>query len=573
MTTKEISEITKDMHLLYVETDKSIIDISLELFKIFFTKITVALNSEDALEKFDKENISVIITDINMPKSKGIDLVNTIRNREPNMPIIVYSSWSDPSFISACISLNIVGYLQKPLLPKNLLEALENTIVRINSTKNISLKKSDISERSDKLYEKFQVDELTELKSHNSLIREIDNTKSNDIPVFILINIDEFNIYNELYGINIGDKILISFAKQLVLFAKEFRYDIYRMSGDEFVLFEPVKALDTEKYEKDIEVLFNLINTNPIIVEGVSTEIILSVTIGISFSKENSYGKADMAVVEARRRGKRCLGFSTEADRSDILRENLYWKEELGKALSEKRVHAYYHSIVDKDKNIMRYEALVRLKRMKDGVLEVVKPHKFLDTSKVSKQYIELTKVMINESFETMMKHNVHVAINLTFHDIENKDINNLLYERISKHKLASKTKFDISSQVIFELLEYRSNEDFNLFTNFIYEFKKLGVLVTIDNFGLGFSDMSKIAAMSPNYVKIDSTLVKSVNTDKHSYFLVKAIVKFAHELGIKTIAEHVTSEEIFLKSLELGIDEFQGYYFSEPVEFIDDSY
>ncbi|MEN8304281.1 MAG: EAL domain-containing protein, partial [Campylobacterota bacterium] len=79
-------------------------------------------------------------------------------------------------------------------------------------------------------------------------------------------------------------------------------------------------------------------------------------------------------------------------------------------------------------------------------------------------------------------------------------------------------------------------------------------------------ANMSKISAMAPDYVKIDSTLMKNIDNDKHAYSLVKAIVKFAKELGIRTIAEHVTSREIFEISKELEIDEFQGYYFGQPV-------
>jgi len=166
-----------------------------------------------------------------------------------------------------------------------------------------------------------------------------------------------------------------------------------------------------------------------------------------------------------------------------------------------------------------------------------------------------------------MIEHNIHVGINLTFHDIENKEINKLLRSRISKHHIASKTKFDISSQVIFELLEHHNDEDYELFMNFIEEFKALGVLITIDNFGLGFSNMSKVAAISPNYVKIDATLMKNLDTDKHALSLVKAIVLFANELGIKTIGERITNEKIFDIALALGIDEFQGSYIGEEVE------
>ena len=83
----------------------------------------------------------------------------------------------------------------------------------------------------------------------------------------------------------------------------------------------------------------------------------------------------------------------------------------------------------------------------------------------------------------------------------------------------------------------------------------------------MGFANMSKIAAMAPNYVKIDSALIQNLDTDKHALSLVEAIVKFTTELGIKTVAEHVTTKEIFEISKDVGIDEFQGSYFSEALK------
>jgi len=98
-----------------------------------------------------------------------------------------------------------------------------------------------------------------------------------------------------------------------------------------------------------------------------------------------------------------------------------------------------------------------------------------------------------------------------------------------------------------------------------LYCLKKLKCI----NFGLGFSDMAKMAELAPHYVKIDGSLIKNIDKDKHAYSLVKAIVKFTQELGIKTIAEHVSTKEIFQKAKELLIDEFQGFYISNPVEYI----
>ena len=564
MTKKEILAVTNSLHLLYVEDDALLRESSKELFSNFFETIDVAQDGAQALEMYENNSYDLIITDIFMPKMDGIELIRRIREQNLKLPIIVFSALSDATSMTSCISLNVDAYLLKPLILANFIEALERVALKIT---HLNQRVEDPVLIINNIQETFMIDELTGLKSHNALLESIENLQAREIPVLILVNIDEFHIYNEIYGLQTGDTILKKFAKLLEQFEMEGKYSLYRMSGDEFVFFEVVDSIDPDSYIHDIEELIAYIETNPIILPTLKEPINLTVTVGVAFDKENSYGKADMALQEARRRGRQYLGYNIEADKRAELQTNLYWKEEINKALEEGRVHTYYQAIVDKDKNTIKYEALVRIRQIQaDGSEKIVAPYQFLDFSKVSRQYIGLTNVVIQESFDTMIEKNAHVSINLTFHDIANKEISKLLRESIQKHHLESKTNFDISSQIIFELLAHTGHKDYDTFVKFVDDFKALGVLITIDNFGLGFSDMSKIAAISPHYVKIDSSLIKNIDTDKHARALVSAIVKFTKELGIKTIAEHVESEAIFAMAKELEIDEFQGYYFGEPL-------
>jgi diguanylate cyclase (GGDEF)-like protein len=575
MRTKEILKITKTLHLLYAEDDEGMRNSSADLFQNFFAQITTAEDGLDALEKYQKSSFDIVITDISMPRMDGIELIQNIRMDNPAIPVIVYSAWNNPAAMTACIPLNVDGYLLKPIQTKNVMEVLEKVAHKIAQISKDRFQDQDIKHRikqeSKTLKKQFEFDELTQLKSHNALLDRIDTLQSTRIPVILLINIDEFHVYNKLYGLGVGDEILVRFANKLKAFSEQFPYELYRIGGNEFVLFESVTALDPERHEENIEALFDYLDAAPIVIDGIEEPIRLAITIGISFDHDNSYGRAEMALYEARRRGRRYLGFSAEADRRKELKNNLYWREEIGRALAEHRVHAFDHAIVDAGKNIIKYEALIRIKQFQDdGSIKIVTPDQFLDFSKMSKQYIGLTAVMIEESFRTMLEKNVHIAINLAYQDIENREIKTLLRECITQHNLAEKIKFYISSQVIFELLEHPNHEGYGRFAAFIDEFKAFGVVIAIDNFGLGFSNMSKIASLAPHYVKIDGTLIRNIDTDKHAYHLVRAFIKFTRELGIKTIAEHVSTEAIFETCKELGIDEFQGYFFGEPTEYIE---
>ena len=122
------------------------------------------------------------------------------------------------------------------------------------------------------------------------------------------------------------------------------------------------------------------------------------------------------------------------------------------------------------------------------------------------------------------------------------------------------------TNQIILEILEDDNIKDYSSFTEQLAQFRELGAQIAIDDFGSGFSNFSHIIGISPHYVKIDGSLIKDIHENEKSYEIVKAIIQFAKSLNIKTIAEFVSCKEIFDVAYNLGIDEFQGYYFAQPM-------
>jgi EAL domain-containing protein (putative c-di-GMP-specific phosphodiesterase class I) len=85
------------------------------------------------------------------------------------------------------------------------------------------------------------------------------------------------------------------------------------------------------------------------------------------------------------------------------------------------------------------------------------------------------------------------------------------------------------------------------------------------------YSNFSNLHDQEPDYIKIDGSLIKNIDTDEKSYNIVKTIVIFAHNLNIKVIAEFVHSKEVLEVCQQLNIDEFQGYFFGEPLSHLID--
>ena len=133
--------------------------------------------------------------------------------------------------------------------------------------------------------------------------------------------------------------------------------------------------------------------------------------------------------------------------------------------------------------------------------------------------------------------------------------------------KTISKNSF--GDRIIFEILEDENMEQIAEVSKFISDAKTLGCKIAIDDFGSGYSNFAYILNLQPDYLKIDASIVKNVVNDIKSRIILSAIISFAKELNIKTIAEHVSDENILKTCMELGVDEFQGFFLGKPSQFV----
>lgn len=149
------------------------------------------------------------------------------------------------------------------------------------------------------------------------------------------------------------------------------------------------------------------------------------------------------------------------------------------------------------------------------------------------------------------------ISINLCAEDIVNAKTRTFIKEHliIAKHP----------QNIIFELVESEDMHKLPELNKFIEFIKSTGAKIAIDDFGTGYSNFAYLMDLNPDYIKIDGSLIKHIDTDKRSRQIVQTIVQFAHGLDIKVIAEFIHSKEVLDICLELDVDEFQGYYFSEP--------
>ena len=135
---QELIASTSDITLLYVEDNKQARESTLPMLSEFFQNIIVGVDGKDGLEKFETNSIDLIITDINMPQLNGLDMISLIRENDKNVPIILFSAYSDIEYFKRSVQLGVDGYLLKPLNVEQFLELIHKVVEKLDVQKKLA---------------------------------------------------------------------------------------------------------------------------------------------------------------------------------------------------------------------------------------------------------------------------------------------------------------------------------------------------------------------------------------------------------------------------------------------------
>jgi len=400
------------------------------------------------------------------------------------------------------------------------------------------------------LKKSFITDKLTGLGNREKLNYDLKNYKH---PVLYLINIDKFKHLNDIYGNKIGDKIL---QKVALILKNNFNCknkNVYRLGSDDFAII----CDGGLNYKK----IINYFESHPLIIEG--REFNIRVSIGIS-DEYPLIENADMALKKVKNDSKiKFYKFTKNSSIKKEYEENLEKSRLLQNAIKNDLIIPVFQPIVfnnfyqNKKNKICKYEVLARIKDNRE--LKSIYP--YLAIAKENKIYKDITKVIFKKAYEVFKNNNLEFSLNLSVDDIlENETIN--LIDKLTEDR-------NFAKRCTFELLENEAIKDYEVIEKFINKMKKRGVKFAIDDFGSGYSNFEHIINLQINYLKIDGSLIKKIDFDENSRIIVETINSFANRIGLRTIAEFVSNEQIYKIVKNIGIDCSQGYYFSPPLEKI----
>ncbi len=392
----------------------------------------------------------------------------------------------------------------------------------------------------------------------------------NEIKLFLnlnnyaiaMVDLDRFKVVNDTYGHKAGDYVLRESANILKNSLRD-NDIVIRYGGEEFLVFLSVRG-DIKSALNICERIRNDIEKNRFVFE--EQEILVTTSIGLNTKPSESKNisdaikLADTKLYIAKRNGRNQVISSILKENHSLI-ENINSKDInfVKKAIDENRVTCYFQPIYNAKKDlIVKYEALVRIIDI-DG--SIVLPFLFLPHIEHTNIHFRLTKEIFRIALDSVKKFNKPISININYSDLINADIEHIIIENLKNDK-------ELASKITFEILESDEIQNLNLFIKKIKLLHSLGAMVSIDDFGSGYSNFKTVLDMDANYLKIDGTLIKDIDKDEKCYKVVKSIIAFAKDTKLETIAEFVHSKEVYDKLIELDVDYMQGYYISNAKSY-----
>ncbi|MGM0379588.1 MAG: EAL domain-containing protein [Bacillota bacterium] len=228
-----------------------------------------------------------------------------------------------------------------------------------------------------------------------------------------------------------------------------------------------------------------------------------------------------------------------------------------------KKLYLNYQPFINtKNNEVVGFEALARFNSENYGR---VSPAEFINIAEKQGLIIQLTKIILKEAFNFIIKlnengyENLKVAVNISSIHLLSEDFEKEI-ERLSPNRKYILNNLDL------EITESVFLDDFDLINNKLKKLQEKGIKISLDNFGTGYSSFSRFTELNIDYLKIDKCFIDKILDEKKGALIIKKIIFMAHSLGIKVIAEGVEEkkQEKHLKKYDCDI--LQGYFYSKPI-------
>ncbi|WP_018151034.1 bifunctional diguanylate cyclase/phosphodiesterase [Leeia oryzae] len=383
----------------------------------------------------------------------------------------------------------------------------------------------------------------------------------------LFMDLDNFKEVNDTLGHTQGDQLLKETANRLLAAVAE-HDTAARIGGDEFVVI--LNHLDADMSVAQVqarEIAENIRLGLGVVVDLNGYQAVSPPSIGVVMfqgvekTASELLKQADMALYRAKSAGKNQVCFFDPQLQAAInARASLL--ADLRQALPHQEFVLHYQPIMDAEKTVLGYEALIRWQQPQRGM---VPPFHFIDLAEQTGLIIPIGQWVLETACQQLVEwqkdeQSAHwsIAVNVSAKQFGEADY--------PQQVLATLQRTGAKPENLrLELTESMLLEDVNEAIRKMIELRRHGIRFSLDDFGTGYSSLSYLKRLPFDYLKIDRSFVTDIFNDSNAAAVVRTIILLAVSLEMKVIAEGVETVEQYKVLDDYGCHGFQGYYFGRP--------
>ena len=416
-------------------------------------------------------------------------------------------------------------------------------------------------------------DALTDLPNRQLLLDRLQqalaaSARSGQHGALMFIDLDNFKVLNDTLGHHMGDQLLQKVAARLTKSVRKTDM-VARLGGDEFVVMVDDLSTDPDAAAfKATALAEKVLNTLREPFQLTGHQHFTTPSIGVtSFNGQQSdvgelLKQADLAMYQAKSLGRNTLCFF-DPNMQATVSANANVSSDLRVALNEQQFVVHYQPQVDRVGVITGVEALVRWQHPERGL---VFPADFIPVAEDTGLILPLGQWVLEKSCEQLaawadrpQTSNLSIAVNVSVRQFRHPDFVDMVMAAITRTGIRPhKLKLELTESLLADRMEITIDKMGML--------KALGVTLSLDDFGVGYSSLSVLKRLPLDQLKIDKGFVADVLTDPNDAAISRAIIALAQSLSLQVVAEGVETQEQRDFLAYQGCDQFQGHLFAKPL-------
>ncbi len=497
--------------------------------------------------------------DIKKGKSRPIDVFKKLMKAQlPEFERILETKSTWTGELCWMSPPSTLKWLKVSLYPvKDDLNDVKNWILFANDISNIKF----LVQRNEQL---SLHDMLTDLPNRFSFWQTLEKRIDEGTPFYLVyLDINEFRRYNEFFGHEEGDQLLVEVSGRLRSTLKQSDY-VARVGGDQFGIILSGIA-ESSVCKQAIQRVIEIVTAT--YVSSRSDSIHISVSAGAANYPtdaqcvEEVVKFVDLSTFSGKGSKKNSIQFYTQ-EMKDVSRENIVIEQELRSAIQHEEFELNLQPIIDlESKKVVKAEALIRWKHPTKGMIS---PAIFIPIAEKSELIIKIGYWVIDHACFVVKSlcdngHRIKVSMNLSPNQVYDKNLFAYLQSTIRKYEVDPKLlELEVTEGV---LVDDSSNTN-----TLLHKVRAIGMSVSVDDFGTGYSSLAYLKKLPLDYLKIDQSFVKDIAIDDNDKAIVKAVIGMAHNLNLGVIAEGVETQEQLTFLKQNACNSVQGYLFSRPI-------